>query len=605
MAKNKFIATLIAISLSGSHFAIASETSQEIAAIQTPMDRLEGLDAMVNKALGVFRVPGVAVGVIIDGKIVVAKGYGLRDQNNALPVTENTLFAIGSCTKAFTTHVLGQLADEGKISCDDPVIKYLPEFRLKDEYATYHITIRDLVTHQSGLPRHDLLWYNSDLSRNDLLHRLRYLDASTDLRGKFQYNNLMYVVAALVIERVTGQTWEEAVQSRVFAPLGMSRSNFSVLDSQKSDDFSLPFREKNGSIQSIPFNNITIVGPAGSINSSVTDMLKWVGLQLSNGTFEGHQFLKKETLQAMHTPQVSLRTFPEEGSSFLGYGLGWFTGMHEGRYYVFHGGGIDGFISSTGFLPKEKMGVVVLTNSDSGMMFAESLARAILDQALGVAKDDWMLTVKDRNDKMKSALQGNQGKTNKDPSTTAGTAPPSKDYIGAFEHPGYGTIQVHKDGDSLILSYHTLSIPLTHRCYDHFTGEWQDSSAQAFNCSFVRDQFGEITELNMPMEPALGMIVFKRKAGNDLLTAEYLKQFEGLFESDLFSLHIALKGSQLTAIIPGDTDEYTLIPEKSLQFSVKGMPGATARFTPGEDGKITTMLFMTPSGTFNFKAKQG
>jgi len=606
MIKNKLIATFSALSLIGSNFAIASETSQETATIQTPIDRLEGLDAMVNKALETFRVPGVAVGVVIDGKVVLTKGYGLRDQANGLPVTENTLFAIGSCTKAFTTHVLGQLADEGKISWDDPVIKYLPEFRLKDEYATYHITIRDLVTHQSGLPRHDLLWYNSNLSRNDLLPRLQHLDSSTDLRGKFQYNNLMYVMAGLVIERVTGQTWEEAVHSRVFAPLGMDRSNFSVLDSQKNDDFSLPYREKNGSVQSIPFNNITTAGPAGSINSSVADMAKWVGLQLSDGTFEGRQFLKKETLQAMHTPQVALRMFPEGFSDFFGYGLGWFTGIHEGHYYVCHGGGIDGFISSTGFLPKEKIGVVVLTNSDSGMMFAESLAEAILDQTLGLAKDDWMAKVKERDEKikssLKSSLQGNH-ETDRDPSVVSGTARPFSDYVGEFEHPGYGTIQVHKEGDNLILSYQTLSISLAHRCYDHFSGEWLESSGMAFNCSFVRDRFGEISELNMPMESAVEALSFKRKVGNELLAADYLKQFEGDFESDLYPVNIAFKGNQLRVTIQGAPEEYALIPEKSLQFSIKGLPGFTARFTASSDGKITAMMFITPNGTFNFKVK--
>ena len=603
MIKNKLIATFSALSLIGSNFAIASETSQETATIQTPIDRLEGLDAMVNKALETFRVPGVAIGVVIDGKVVLTKGYGLRDQANGLPVTENTLFAIGSCTKAFTTHVLGQLADEGKISWDDPVIKYLPEFRLKDEYATYHITIRDLVTHQSGLPRHDLLWYNSALSRNDLLPRLQHLDSSTDLRGKFQYNNLMYVMAGLVIERVTGQTWEEAVHSRIFAPLGMDRSNFSVLDSQKSDDFSLPYREKNGSVQSIPFNNITTAGPAGSINSSVADMMKWIGLQLSDGTFEGRHLLEKETLQAMHTPQVAFRKFPEEAKDFFGYGLGWFTGIHEGHYFVGHGGEIDGFISETGFLPKEKIGVVVLTNSDSGMMFANSLAEAILDQTLGIGKDDWMLKVKEKDDKIKSALQGKQEKTNEDLSPAAGIARPFGDYVGEFEHPGYGTIRVQNEGSDLVASYHTLSIPLSHKCYDNFTGAWQWSLDVNFNCSFVRDHFGEVSELHMPMESAVGVIAFKRKASSELLAADYLKRFEGLFESDLFSLNIALKGTQLMAVIPGAADEYALIPEKSLQFSLKGMPGATVRFTPATDEKITEMMFITPTGTFNFKAK--
>jgi CubicO group peptidase (beta-lactamase class C family) len=603
MIKNKLVATLSALSLIGSNFSVASETSQETAIVQTPVDRLEGLDAMVNEALETFHVPGAAVGIIIDGKVVLTKGYGFRDAENSLPVTENTLFAIGSCTKAFTTHILGQLADEGKISWDDPVIKYLPEFRLKDEYATSHITIRDLVTHQSGLPRHDFLWYNSDLSRNDLLHRLQYLDPSADLRSKFQYNNLMYVMAGLVIEKIEGITWEEAVHSRILAPLGMNRSNFSVLDSQKSDDFSLPFREKNGSVQALPFNPMAVAGPAGSINSSAADMVKWLGLQLTDGTFEGRQFVKKETLLAMHTPQVALRKFPEEATDFFGYGLGWMVGIHEGRYFVAHGGGIDGFISLTGFLPKEKIGVVVLTNSDSGMSFANSLAMAIFDRTLGIAKEDWIPKVKEKDEKIKSALQQGQEKTNEDSSVTAGTSRPCSDYVGEFEHPGYGTIQVQKKGDDLILSYHTLSIPLTHRCYDHFTGEWEASFNVPFNCSFVRDHFGEISELNMPLESAVGLISFKRKAGKELLATNYLKQFEGLFENELFSLNIAFKGTQLTAIIPGDSNEYALIPEKSLQFSVKGMPGTIARFTAAADGKMTEMLFVTPNGTFNFKAK--
>ena len=597
--------TLSAFALLGNSFAISAEIPSEMMMSQPFIEKLEGLDGMVNRALETFNVPGVAVGIIMDGKVVFTKGYGFRDRTNSLPVTENTLFAIGSCTKAFTTHVLGQLADEGTISWDDPVIKYLPEFRLKDEYAAYHMTIRDLATHQSGLPRHDLLWYNSNLSRHDLLHRLQYLDSSSDLRGKFQYNNLMYVVAGLVIEKVTGLSWEEAVRARVLLPLGMNRSNFSVLDSQKEEDFSLPYREKNDSVEVIPFNNIQIAGPAGSINSSAVEMVKWINLQLSDGTFEGHRFLKKETLQAMHVPQVGLRMIVEEFSNLFGYGLGWFTGIHKGHYYVVHGGGIDGFISSVGFLPKEKIGVVVLTNSDSSMMFAESLSEAILDRTLGLTSDDWMVEVKEKDEKIKKSLacssQESLEQLNKDSSIAVETARPIADYIGEFEHPGYGTITLRTEGEHLLLSYHTLSVPLSHQCYDHFTGKWETFSGIIFNCSFVRDHFGDISELHMPMEPAVEKIAFKRKAGNELLAIDYLKEFEGIFEGDLFSINIILKGNQLMAVIPGAPDEYALIPEKSSQFSLKGMQGATLHFT-WADEKIEVRL-QTPNGAFKFKAK--
>ena len=506
----KLIATLSLLSLIGSSFAINSDApALKTPKMQSPIDKLEGLDSLIYRALETFQIPGAAVGIIIDGNVVLAKGYGFRDQAKRLPVTEKTLFGIGSCTKSFTTNVLAQLVDEGKINWDDPVIKHIPEFRLKDEYATYHVTIRDLLTHQSGLPRHDLLWYNSSLSRNDLLNRLQYLDLSTDLRGKFQYNNLMYVMTGVLIERVTGQSWEEAIKSRVFNPLGMNSSNLSVLESQKSDDFSLPYQKKFGSLQAIPFKDVSVLGPAGSINSNIVDMMKWIGFQMSEGTIEEKPLLKKETLQEMHTPQVTFRKFPEETSEMFGYGLGWMVGIHEGSYFVGHPGGVDGFISSTGFLPKEKIGVVVLTNSDSSMVFADNLADAIFDRILGIENDDdWLAPKEQRNNKVRIVSQENQEKNEQ---LSLSTARPFSDYIGIFEHPGYGTVRVHTEDDALFASYDTLSIPFFHKCYDHFIGAVHCFLDMDYNCFFVRDQFGDVTELHIPMEPAVEPIVFKRR----------------------------------------------------------------------------------------------
>src|SRR5579871_1105072 len=175
--------------------------------------RLEKIDPMINKVLEISQIPGISVGVVVDGKVAFTKGYGVRNFSETAPVTENSLFAIGSCSKAFTTLALGQLVDEGTIAWDDPVIKYIPEFRLHDMHATHHLTIKDLVTHRSGLPRHDFVWYNSKCSRLELLKRLQHLEPTSDIREKFQYNNLMYAVAGLVIERLTSQTWEEFIQN--------------------------------------------------------------------------------------------------------------------------------------------------------------------------------------------------------------------------------------------------------------------------------------------------------------------------------------------------------------------------------------------------------
>jgi CubicO group peptidase (beta-lactamase class C family) len=213
---------------------------------------LNDLDLIVNDAMDAFNVPGVAIGVVIDGKVVLSKGYGYRNLDKGLPATENTLFAIGSCTKAFTTFILGQLVDEGKIHWDDPVIAYIPEFRLMDQYATYHITIRDLVAHRSGMARHDFLWLNPEFTRADVIKSLQYLEPACTLREKFQYNNLMYAVAGILIENVTGQTWEEELVSKIFTPLNMLNSNASVKESQTSEDFSIPYAEIAGAIRVLP-----------------------------------------------------------------------------------------------------------------------------------------------------------------------------------------------------------------------------------------------------------------------------------------------------------------------------------------------------------------
>ncbi|MGB9836378.1 MAG: serine hydrolase domain-containing protein, partial [Candidatus Saccharicenans sp.] len=231
---------------------------------------LEGMDATINKALADLKVPGLALAVVKDKEVIFLKGYGYRDVENKLPMTPDTLLAIGSATKAFTTFSLARLVDEGKLDWDKPVRNYIPWFKLSDPGITERITPRDLVTHRSGLPRHDLLWYNNyQASREELVRRLAYLQFTADLREKFQYNNLMFLTAGYLLETLTGKTWEQAVRELALEPLQMKRTNFSVADSQKDQDFALPYDYRQKKIEKIPFRNITNMGPAGSINSSV------------------------------------------------------------------------------------------------------------------------------------------------------------------------------------------------------------------------------------------------------------------------------------------------------------------------------------------------
>ena len=508
------------------NFSNATESSQSpIDRVDTTIEALTDLDSIVDSTLKTFGIPGAAVGIVFEGEVVFAKGFGVRDLEQGLPVTENTLFAIGSCSKAFTTLVLGQLVDEGVISWDDPVINHIPEFRLWDQHATHKMTIRDLVTHRSGLPRHDYLWYNSELSRDELISRLKFLEPVNDLREKFHYSNLMYVVAGVLVERVTGMPWEDAVHSRILTPLAMTDSNFSVEISQLSDNFSLPYSERDGEVLAIPFRNISAIGPAGSINSTVIDMVKWIQLQLSDGAlFEGN-IIKKETLHEMHSIQTVKSEFPTGKSYSLGYGLGWGIGIYEGHYLVEHNGGIDGFVSRVALLPHDKIGVVVLTNSDNRARFVvSSVSNTILDSLLNVENVDWVEKMQEIHDQGTASEQKSDEQNDDSTQSETSLSHSLSDYVGRYEHLGYGTVLVSMQDDELMATYNRILTPLSHRHYDMFVGVkgTEDPVFTGMSFSFFNGSSGDVAELHIPLEPSVKPIVFQRQVDNELLGVSYL-----------------------------------------------------------------------------------
>jgi CubicO group peptidase (beta-lactamase class C family) len=593
MVKNKLFAGIGALSIIGSNPSFTSEPKPTVEAVI--QQRLEKIDPLMNRALAILRIPGMAIGVVVDGKVLFTKGYGVRNFSDPSPVTENTLFAIGSCSKAFTTFALGQLIDEGLIAWDDPVIKYLPEFRLHDIHATHHLTIRDLVTHRSGLPRHDLAWYNSIFPRGEILNRLPFLEPTCDLREKFQYNNCMYAVAGLVIERVSGKTWEEFVQERIFKPLCMNHSNFSVEVSQQADDFSFPHTEKNENIEVIPFRKLTNIGPAGSINATIADMMKWVELQLS----DGKQLIQKETLKDMHLVHMPVHNpiFEDE----FGYGLGWFTALHEGHYIVSHGGGIDGFISMVTLYPKEKIGVVVLTNSDSHGLFPMMAAYGIADLLLGKEDETWLSKVEEKEAQMKETMK--KARELKKDLAQVDFLHASDQYVGKFEHPGYGTLQIDLKNDGLVAIHNDILYQVSPTGYDYFHLAMESRAEDKLEGSFVANRSGDISQLQISFEPQLAPIVFKRKVSNELIAADYLRSFIGAYECPLFSMEIALKGGHLTATVPGQPS-CGMKPEKKNLFSLKELPGCTIEFVIGATNQASELRLSQGGQTFSLKAKE-
>lgn len=419
------------------------------------------IDQIVNEALEEFYVPGAAVGIVVEGQIVLAKGYGSRNVKEGLPVTPYTLFRIASCTKAFTASLLVQLADEGRISLDDPVRRYIPEFALFDEERAARLTVRDLLAHRTGIVRHDPIWLCSEMTQSEVVRRLPHLKPVGPLGEEFQYNNLMYVVAGMIIERVTGESWEEALSSRLFKPLGMGESNASVDETQLNSDYSLPYAELDGEIAEVPFRRFAAVNPAGGINSNITDMSKWIQFQLANGPSEAHQ---------LQMPFAS----SDQGNEIyrLGYGLGWFIGRYKERDLVSHGGDIDGFGSEVVILHREKIGLVILANSSSDGRYAiASIRNQLLDLLLGLEEsENWVKKAQEARNQSKRAIETALSNDYQTLSQTEHLAV----YTGSYHHPAYGEVEIKIEDGGLVSSYGRWSTPLYNKSEHLFAGQFRD-----------------------------------------------------------------------------------------------------------------------------------
>jgi CubicO group peptidase (beta-lactamase class C family) len=569
-----------------------------------PKPDLNGLDAFVEKALKDWKVPGVSVAVVRNDEVILSKGYGLRNIQKNLPVTPKTIFAIGSSTKSFTVVSLGLLVEQGKLDWDKPVRDYLPDFRLFDQFATDRMTPRDLVTHRSGLPRHDLMWYNSSFTRKDLFQRLRYLEPNKDFRTTFQYQNLMFMTAGYLASQVADEPWEKLVGEGIFNRLGMSSSNFSVNDSQKSGDYSLPYRKQKEEIQEIPFRNIDEIGPAGSINSNVEDMIKYVRMHVNLGKVGSTRLLSEANATQMQTPQMVIPgplRFVELGHQQ--YGMGFFITSYRGHKMVHHGGNIDGFSALVAFLPQEKIGVVILTNMNGSPMPA-LLSYNIFDRLLGLDPVDWTARLKDDERKGKEAADAakEKGFTTKRPNTH-----PShdlKEYAGDYEHLGYGVVKIVLDGDRLTATYNRLGGPLSHFHYDVFeVAEDELNPLSKLKLRFQSSLQGDIDAVLIPMDTSVKEIAFAKLPDRAMTGRSFLEPLSGTYNIGNQPITVSLAGEgPLTLTVPGQP-AYELTAAAGYRFNIKGLTGYSVEFKKDSSGVVTEMVFFQPNGTFVAKRK--
>jgi CubicO group peptidase (beta-lactamase class C family) len=431
------------------------------------------IDKAVNNNLKTWQIPGAAIAIVLNDRIVYVKGYGTKEAGGTEPVTPETLFQIASTSKAFTSAAMALLVDEQKVAWDDPVREHLDYFHLADPCADASVTVRDVLSHRTGLSRHDELWDNTPLTREELVRRIGFVPLTKPFRSGYQYQNIMFVAAGEVIGHASGMSWDDFVRTRLFGPLGMTRTITSDAEWKAADHASGhrwdDVKQKLGPQE--PIDTKTL-GSAGAIKSCARDMANWVRFQLADGFFDNRRIVSAEALAETKTAQTVIRhegmtreSNPE--TSVMAYGMGWTVQDYRGELLVSHGGALNGFRTHVDLLPKKSTGFVILMNAGRGLA-AVALRNTLSDMLTGKAPRDWnayYLMVDARsNDRDRKEKEERLAKRRADTHPSHALA----DYAGVYESPSYGTVRISVVNDALVLQWNRMTVPLAHWHYDVF-----------------------------------------------------------------------------------------------------------------------------------------
>jgi CubicO group peptidase (beta-lactamase class C family) len=434
------------------------------------------IDEVVEKALKEFQAPGAAVVIVRDGEIVYLKGFGVREKGKPEKVTPDTVFPIASCSKAFTATAIAMLADEGKLKWDDKVREHLDYFRLSDELADRDVTLRDLLCHRTGMPRHDLLWSGRAVDSADVIRQWGKGKPSTSFRSTWEYSNVPFTTAGVIAGRLDNTSWAGVMKARIFKPLGMDHTSATWKEGLAAPDHATPhYSGLDKSVAAIEWDRIDHAGGAGCINSTARDMAAWLQFQLAGGKYDGRRLLPERALRETHTSQMLVKPegpfavyFPAKFTRFTSYGLGWFVHDYRGETCVSHGGTLTGFRAQCMFVPEKKVGVCVLCNLRPSYV-TEAVAKSALDALLGLPTEDWIAFHKTQLALLDASAVGGQKKreTARKPDTKASL--PLADYAGAFEEPAYGRAEVAVEGDKLVVRWGKFIFKTEHYHFDTFT----------------------------------------------------------------------------------------------------------------------------------------
>lgn len=571
----------------------------------TVAQRLAGLDAYMEALVREWNVPGIGVAVVAKDQVALAKGWGFRDYGKKLPFTPQTVVPIASNTKLFTSVAAGMLVEEGKLAWDAPVKQYVPSIRFYSDPLDATVSIRDMLGHRTGITRHDLIWYKSDFTRKELFDRLRYLEPKEPIRQLFLYNNMMYAGAGHVIELLSGKTWEAFVQERIFDPLGMSSSVFSIDDMVAKPHHGVPWTERRDSFElyEIPhYREAAGVGPAGSINSNLDDMSKWLIALVNDGKVGERQVIPATVLKETAKPSIALANTALETRGWGEllnpvYGTGRFTASYRGHLIRYHGGDINGFHSQVAMLPTEGYGVVVLVIGDHAAPLYNVVTYQVFERLLGLSPTPW--SQRQLEIRLKGKQAGKEARAKAGAEQVPGTKPAHRGeaYVGEYEHPAYGVLAIEPAGEGLQFSFHKIRLPLSHFHYERFDTP-DDEQDGKWSVNFVTSPQGEVDRAVMSLDQAEA--TFTRRVAAALSARETLARYAGTYETPTgakFQVVLQEDGT-LGIAFPGSPFQ-KLRPWKPHAFRVPEFADVVVEFVVDGD-RVTAMKQLTPSGQYTF-----
>lgn len=470
--------------------------------------RQKDFDAYVARALRTLATPGAAVAVVKDGRVLLARGYGVRAVGDTARVDAHTLFQIASNTKAFTTAALAMLVDAGKLSWDDPVRKFLPGFELWDPYVTRELTVRDLVTHRSGLGlgAGDLLWFHSNYTRSEIVSRIRYARPASSFRSRYAYDNVLYIVAGELVPAVTDTSWDDFIRRRIFAPLGMDESGTTIAFFTASPNRATPHALADGRLQPVPLDSVDNAAPAGGIVSTAADMAKWVLCRLDSGRYAGGRLFSDRQARELWAGQtvVPIADPPPPLAAarpnFSEYALGWRLRDYRGRQVVYHGGELAGMTSQVTLVPAERLGIVVLANAESELPAA--LTYRLLDDFLGAPRPrpDWVTAYAEAGllARARAAVTLAAARAARD--SLAGPSLPLARYAGRYRDDLYGDATIALENGRLVLRFSRSPAfvgDLEHWQYDTFIARWRTPHLEDAYVTFALNPDGSIDQVRL------------------------------------------------------------------------------------------------------------